>query len=122
MSENTGIANSIFRNSESENSISENMEFSNFIPENTEPSNSIYENIGITNSISENVEPSSSILDNFESATVEIKILSHNVFLLPKGLPGWGNWGQNERAERIASSNYIRNQDVIVFDEAFDTN
>ncbi|MDI7208929.1 sphingomyelin phosphodiesterase, partial [Leptospira santarosai] len=40
----------------------------------------------------------------------------------PKGLPGWGNWGQNERAERIASSNYIRNQDVIVFDEAFDTN
>ncbi|EMO84100.1 phospholipase C domain protein [Leptospira santarosai str. AIM] len=89
---NTGIANSIFRNSES----------SNFI--------------------SENVEPSSSILDHFESATVEIKILSHNVFLLPKGLPGWGNWGQNERAERIASSNYIRNQDVIVFDEAFDTN
>ncbi|EMJ48886.1 endonuclease/exonuclease/phosphatase domain protein, partial [Leptospira santarosai str. HAI1349] len=142
ISENTGIANSIFRNSESENSISESMEFSNFIPENTEPSNSISENIGITNSISENVEPSnsisenigitnsisenvepsSSILDNFESATVEIKILSHNVFLLPKGLPGWGNWGQNERAERIASSNYIRNQDVIVFDEAFDTN
>ncbi|WP_080633789.1 sphingomyelin phosphodiesterase [Leptospira santarosai] len=142
ISENTGIANSIFRNSESENSISENMEFSNFIPENTEPSNSISENIGITNSISENVEPSnsisenigitnsisenvepsSSILDNFESATVEIKILSHNVFLLPIGLPGWGNWGQNERAERIASSNYIRNQDVIVFDEAFDTN
>ncbi|EMI60425.1 hypothetical protein LEP1GSC076_0579, partial [Leptospira sp. Fiocruz LV4135] len=57
ISENTGIANSIFRNSES------------------------------SNPISENVEPSSSILDNFESATVEIKILSHNVFLLPKGLP-----------------------------------
>ncbi|EMO71847.1 sphingomyelinase C 2 family protein, partial [Leptospira santarosai str. 200403458] len=92
ISENTGIINSIFRNSES------------------------------SNPISENVESSSSILDHFESATVEIKILSHNVFLLPIGLPGWGNWGQNERAERIASSNYIRNQDVIVFDEAFDTN
>ncbi|EMM86281.1 sphingomyelin phosphodiesterase [Leptospira santarosai str. 2000027870] len=131
ISENTGITNSIFRNSESSNSISENTGITNSIFRNSESSNSISENTGITNSIfrnsessnfiSENVEPSSSILDNFESATVEIKILSHNVFLLPKGLPGWGNWGQNERAERIASSNYIRNQDVIVFDEAFDT-
>ncbi|EKR93747.1 endonuclease/exonuclease/phosphatase domain protein, partial [Leptospira santarosai str. CBC379] len=112
ISENTGIANSIFRNSESSNSISEN----------TGIANSIFRNSESSNFISENVEPSSSILDNFESATVEIKILSHNVFLLPIGLPGWGNWGQNERAERIASSNYIRNQDVIVFDEAFDTN
>ncbi|EMO22751.1 sphingomyelinase C 2 family protein, partial [Leptospira santarosai str. HAI134] len=124
--------NSIFENSESVNSISENTGIINSIFENSESVNSISENTGITNSIfrnsessnfiSENVEPSSFILDNFESATVEIKILSHNVFLLPKGLPGWGNWGQNERAERIASSNYIRNQDVIVFDEAFDTN
>ncbi|MDI7205747.1 sphingomyelin phosphodiesterase, partial [Leptospira santarosai] len=94
----------------------------NSIFENSESVNSISENTGIANSIFRNSESSSSILDNFESATVEIKILSHNVFLLPKGLPGWGNWGQNERAERIASSNYIRNQDVIVFDEAFDTN
>ncbi|MDI7234725.1 sphingomyelin phosphodiesterase, partial [Leptospira santarosai] len=115
---NTDSANS----SLAENSIFENSESSNSISENTGITNSIFRNSESSNFISENVEPSSSILDNFESTTVEIKILSHNVFLLPKGLPGWGNWGQNERAERIASSNYIRNQDVIVFDEAFDTN
>ncbi|OLY65470.1 sphingomyelin phosphodiesterase [Leptospira santarosai serovar Grippotyphosa] len=115
---NTDSANS----SPAENSIFENSESVNSISENTGIINSIFRNSESSNPISENVEPSSSILDNFESATVEIKILSHNVFLLPIGLPGWGNWGQNERAERIASSNYIRNQDVIVFDEAFDTN
>lgn len=47
-----------------------------------------------------------------------IKILTHNVYMLPKLI---SNWGQNERAERIASSDYIKNQDLIVFEETFDT-
>ncbi|EMY79355.1 sphingomyelin phosphodiesterase [Leptospira weilii serovar Ranarum str. ICFT] len=37
-------------------------------------------------------------------------------------LAGWGNWGQNERAERIASANYIKDQDVIVFEGLSDDN
>ncbi|TGK29654.1 sphingomyelin phosphodiesterase [Leptospira yasudae] len=53
------------------------------------------------------------------SETNGIKILSHNVYMLPNII---SNWGQNQRAERIATSDYIKNQDLIVFEEAFDTN
>ncbi|EMN92267.1 sphingomyelin phosphodiesterase [Leptospira weilii] len=52
----------------------------------------------------------------------EIKILSHNVSLISTQLPGWGDWGQKERAEQIASSDYINNQDVIVFEGLSDAN
>ncbi|WP_081605017.1 sphingomyelin phosphodiesterase [Leptospira alstonii] len=55
-------------------------------------------------------------------SNVEIKILSHNVSIMSASLSGWGNWGQNERAERIASSDYIKNQDVIVFEGLSDDN
>ncbi|MDI7223813.1 sphingomyelin phosphodiesterase [Leptospira santarosai] len=53
---------------------------------------------------------------------LEIKILSHNVSLMPTQLPGWADWGQKERAEQIASSDYIKNQDVIVFESLSDPN
>ncbi|EMF82867.1 sphingomyelin phosphodiesterase [Leptospira weilii serovar Topaz str. LT2116] len=52
----------------------------------------------------------------------EIKILSHNVSLMSTQLPGWGDWGQKERAEQIANSDYIKNQDVIVFEGLSDAN
>ncbi|EPG58456.1 sphingomyelin phosphodiesterase [Leptospira borgpetersenii] len=105
---------------------SENSILANFIPENSilansVPENSIPENFIPENSILANSVPENSIPENFIPENMGIKILTHNVFLLPKTLPGWGNWGQNERAQRIVSSNYIQNQDVIVFDEAFDT-
>ncbi|EMY79418.1 sphingomyelin phosphodiesterase [Leptospira weilii serovar Ranarum str. ICFT] len=80
-------------------------------------------NIDSTNIGSANITPASATTSvNVGPANVEIKILSHNVFLLPKGLPGWGDWAQNERAEQIASSDHIKNQDLIVFEEVFDTN
>ncbi|WP_080634644.1 sphingomyelin phosphodiesterase [Leptospira santarosai] len=53
---------------------------------------------------------------------LEVKILSHNVSLMPTQLPGWADWGQKERAEQIASSDYIKNQDVIVFESLSDPN
>ncbi|EMY78386.1 sphingomyelin phosphodiesterase [Leptospira weilii serovar Ranarum str. ICFT] len=55
-----------------------------------------------------------------ESTNVEIKILSHNVSMMSAALSGWKYWGQNDRAERIASANYIKNQDVIVFERLSD--
>ncbi|AXR59716.1 sphingomyelin phosphodiesterase [Leptospira mayottensis] len=127
ISENSIPANSIPENSISENSIPansipENSISENSIPENSIPENSILEDSISENSIPENSIPENSIPENSILENVEIKILSHNVFLLPKALPGWGSWGQSTRAERIVSSSYIRNQDVIVFDEAFDTN
>ncbi|WP_061235238.1 sphingomyelin phosphodiesterase [Leptospira weilii] len=121
ISENSISENSISENSISENSISENSISENSISENSISENSISENSISENSIPENSISENSIPENSISENMGIKILSHNVFLLPKMLPGWGNWGQNERAQRIVSSNYIQNQDVIVFDEAFDT-
>ncbi|PJZ58897.1 sphingomyelin phosphodiesterase [Leptospira barantonii] len=53
------------------------------------------------------------------SENEQIKILAHNVYMLPNLI---SNWGQTERAQRIASSDYIKNQDLIVFEETFDTN
>ncbi|AYV55400.1 sphingomyelin phosphodiesterase [Leptospira kmetyi] len=53
------------------------------------------------------------------SENEQIKILTHNVYMLPNLI---SNWGQTERAERIATSDYIKNQDLIVFEETFDTN
>ncbi|EMP81863.1 sphingomyelin phosphodiesterase [Leptospira santarosai str. CBC1531] len=41
---------------------------------------------------------------------------------MPTQLPGWADWGQKERAEQIASSDYIKNQDVIVFESLSDPN
>lgn len=82
---------------------SENSILANFIPENSILANSVPENSILANSIPEN-----SIPENFIPENMGIKILTHNVFLLPKTLPGWGNWGQNERAQRIVSSNYIQ--------------
>ncbi|EMJ97732.1 sphingomyelin phosphodiesterase [Leptospira alstonii serovar Pingchang str. 80-412] len=84
---------------------------------NINPVSTASANVDLTNTGSTNINPVSAA-----SANVEIKILSHNVFLLPKELPGWGDWAQNERAELIASSDHIKNQDLIVFEEVFDAN
>ncbi|WP_081586376.1 sphingomyelin phosphodiesterase [Leptospira mayottensis] len=62
------------------------------------------------------------IMTRSDQQASEIKILSHNVSLMPTQLPGWADWGQKERAEQIASSDYIKNQDVIVFEGLSDPN
>ncbi|UNE66329.1 sphingomyelin phosphodiesterase [Leptospira interrogans] len=53
---------------------------------------------------------------NSSSADIGIKILSHSIFMAPTNLSSWGDLGQEERAQRIASSSYIKNQDIIVFE------
>ncbi|EMO54137.1 sphingomyelin phosphodiesterase [Leptospira noguchii] len=58
-------------------------------------------------------------MESVKKAPVGIKILTHNIFMLPKGI---ANWAHLDRAKQIANADYIKNQDVIVFDEAFDTN
>ncbi|EMO27336.1 sphingomyelin phosphodiesterase [Leptospira interrogans serovar Bataviae str. HAI135] len=60
--------------------------------------------------------PDQNSIVNSSSTDVGIKILSHNVFMVPTNLLHWGDLRQEERAQKIASSSYIKNQDVIVFE------
>ncbi|WP_078125654.1 sphingomyelin phosphodiesterase, partial [Leptospira alexanderi] len=80
--------------------------------------------IGSITSIVETISsgPSSSSRLRSNSQDSEIKILSHNVSLMSTQLPGWADWGQKERAEQIVGSDYIKNQDVIVFEGLSDAN
>ena len=50
----------------------------------------------------------------------DFKLLTHNVYMLSRNLPGYANWGQVERAQLIAQSDYIKGYDVVIFQEAFD--
>ncbi|EMJ95699.1 sphingomyelin phosphodiesterase [Leptospira alstonii serovar Pingchang str. 80-412] len=49
-----------------------------------------------------------------------IKVLSYSLFMLQtgsqKGLVDTGKWGQEKRAKLLAGSEYVKNQDVIVFE------
>ncbi len=80
--------------------------------------------IGSITSIVETISsgPSSPSRLRSNSQDSEIKILSHNVSLMSTQLPGWADWGQKERAEQIVGSDYIKNQDVIVFEGLSDAN
>ncbi|MBE8435889.1 sphingomyelin phosphodiesterase [Leptospira borgpetersenii] len=66
--------------------------------------------------------PSGSSRVRSNSQNLEIKILSHNVSLMSTQLPAWADWGQKERAEQIANSDYIKHQDIIVFEGLSDAN
>lgn len=94
-----------------------NLNLANSAPANNNQANAVPANNGLMNENSLNNIPT-----KVNSKNVEIKVLSHNLFMLPTNLPGWGNWGHDERAKRISQSDYVKNQDVIVFEEAFDTN
>ncbi|WP_090775089.1 sphingomyelin phosphodiesterase [Shouchella lonarensis] len=48
----------------------------------------------------------------------DFKILTHNVYFLPRSL--FPNWGQLERADLIADAHYMDGHDVIIFSELFD--
>ncbi|HHX4269538.1 TPA: sphingomyelin phosphodiesterase [Pseudomonas aeruginosa] len=57
--------------------------------------------------------------------TDQYKILSYNIFMLPDiaaaGLKiGWTNLSPIERGKLIAQADFVKDQDVIIFDEAFD--
>ncbi len=55
------------------------------------------------------------------SQGVDIKVLSYNLFMYHKGLFNSGNWGQEKRAQLLANSKYVKDQDVIVLEGVFDT-
>ncbi|AXX14668.1 sphingomyelin phosphodiesterase [Leptospira borgpetersenii] len=88
----------------------------------TQPASTGTGSITIIETISPVRVPSGSRRVRSASQNVEIKILSHNVSLMSTQLPAWTDWGQKERAEQIANSDYIKNQDVIVFEGLSDTN
>lgn len=48
----------------------------------------------------------------------DLKLVSHNVYMLSTVL--YPNWGQYKRAYLIGQSSYIKNNDVVIFNEAFD--
>ena len=47
-----------------------------------------------------------------------LHVLMHNVYMLSTNL--YPNWGQNQRATLIAQADYLKNQDVVILNEAFD--
>ncbi|AHI55730.1 sphingomyelinase C SmcL [Listeria ivanovii] len=47
------------------------------------------------------------------------KITSHNVYLFSRNI--YPNWGQMHRADLIAQADYMKNNDVVILNEAFDT-
>ncbi|KAI1318049.1 hypothetical protein EDD11_007283 [Mortierella claussenii] len=47
-----------------------------------------------------------------------ISVLTNNVYFLSEVL--YPNWGQRTRAQLIASSDYVKNHDIIVLEECFD--
>ncbi|EMF71806.1 sphingomyelinase C domain protein [Leptospira interrogans serovar Canicola str. LT1962] len=113
------------------NPASANSNQVNAAPENGSPADPNPANLASANNNQVNAVPannyftkedsSNNIPKKVNSKNVEIKVLSHNVFMLPTNLPRWGNLGHDERAKRISKSDYVKNQDVIVFEEAFDT-
>ena len=52
------------------------------------------------------------------SAEAGPRVATYNVFMLPRTL--YPNWGQDQRADLIASEGVLRGQDVVVLQEAFD--
>ncbi|KAG0335680.1 hypothetical protein BG000_007331 [Podila horticola] len=53
------------------------------------------------------------------AANTTFSVLSNNVYFLSEVL--YPNWGQRLRADLIAKSDYIKGHDVLVFQEAFDS-
>ncbi|MFE4018255.1 sphingomyelin phosphodiesterase [Streptomyces sp. NPDC059101] len=47
-----------------------------------------------------------------------LKVLTYNTFLMSKNL--YPNWGQDHRAQAIASADFFHGNDVVVLQEAFD--
>lgn len=52
----------------------------------------------------------------------DLNVLSYNLFLYSKEDTYFGYWEEEERAELLAKSKFMKNQDVIVLEEAFDMN
>ncbi len=50
--------------------------------------------------------------------TPRLKVLTYNTFLMSTSL--YPNWGQEHRAQEIASADFFRGNDVVVLQEAFD--
>lgn len=72
-----------------------------------------------------NVSPPDEVLSSSESevaATVPIKVLAHNVWLLRTHLAGIkAAPGRVERAPLIAQADYVRGYDVVILDELLDS-
>ncbi|EQA73574.1 sphingomyelin phosphodiesterase [Leptospira noguchii serovar Panama str. CZ214] len=120
--ENPNPVNPAPANNNQANAVPVNNDPENPNPVNPAPANNNQANEKSANSSLIKKDSSNNIPTKVNSKNIELKVLSHNVFMLPTNLPRWGNWGHDERAKRISKSDYVKNQDVIVFEEAFDTN
>lgn len=61
------------------------------------------------------VSPVSSAENSYPN---DLKLLSHNVYMLSQNL--YPNWGQVKRADLIAEADYIKGHDVVILNEIFD--
>ena len=61
------------------------------------------------------LSPAAALADAY---TDGLRVLTHNVYMLSTNL--YPNWGQNLRASMIAQADYLKNQDVVILNEAFD--
>lgn len=55
-----------------------------------------------------------------EDKDPELKLATHNVYMLSTLL--YPNWGQGVRANLIPEASYLKNNDVLIFNELFDNN
>lgn len=53
-----------------------------------------------------------------QAAPAPLKVLTHNVMLLPQSL--YPNWGQVTRSDLISEADYITGRDIVVLQEMFD--
>ncbi|KON76017.1 sphingomyelin phosphodiesterase [Leptospira kirschneri] len=52
----------------------------------------------------------------------EINVLTYNLFLYTEEHYDWGDWEQEKRAELLANSKFVNNQDIVVFEGIFHDN
>ncbi|MBO0439628.1 sphingomyelin phosphodiesterase [Enterococcus sp. DIV0869a] len=64
--------------------------------------------------------PQKSSAESSNSYLEDFKITTHNVYFLSTKL--YPNWGQGQRADLISQAEYIKNNDIVIFNEVFDVN
>ncbi|MGV4927835.1 sphingomyelin phosphodiesterase (plasmid) [Streptomyces sp. BHT-5-2] len=62
--------------------------------------------------------PTASAAAPSAASAPRLKVLTYNTFLMSKNL--YPNWGQDHRAQAIASADFFHGNDVVVLQEAFD--
>lgn len=72
---------------------------------------------------SSNVSPAIHVISNDPDGLTSIKVLTHNLFLLPDVIvSSTTQWSQAARGAVIGSAGYLRDYDVLLLEECFDNN